>query len=168
MCEPGAMLHTVPGIESDISSGGTMLGLRRCCCAGESFFRIHYLNRTMQAQTMTVTPPFPAKVIPVDLNRYSGLVMKRRAYLASIGRNVEFGLKRPSTVGTALCGGQGLLLPTIYGTGVAFLNAGGTVMERELAPGEVLLVDKHALVACESTVDIGVAAAVRGALAVTV
>jgi uncharacterized protein (AIM24 family) len=40
-------------------------------------------------------------------------------------------------------------------TGVAFLSGGGTVVQRVLAAGEKYVIDDKALVAAESSVDIG-------------
>ncbi len=51
---------------------------------------------------------------------------------------------------------QGFFLSTIKGSGTAFLNAGGTVFQRELGPGEKITLDTQALVACSASVDIGV------------
>lgn len=41
-----------------------------------------------------------------DALQYSGLVIKKRSFLSSMGRNVEFGLQTAPSTLVACCGGQ--------------------------------------------------------------
>jgi uncharacterized protein (AIM24 family) len=52
-------------------------------------------------------------------------------------------------VGAGLFGGEGFILQKLEGQGLAFVHAGGTIVTRELAPGEVLRLDTGCLVAFE-------------------
>ncbi len=120
-------------------------------------FRVHYVNKSGQPRTITLTSPYPSgKLISVDISKSKGMVMKKGAWTASIGSQVEFGYKLAQNLTTGCCAGQGLILTTINGSGTSFLNAGGTVFQRVLAQGEKITVDTSALVACEASVDIGV------------
>ncbi len=157
MCEPGAMFHCDDGIEATADLGGCGNALKRCICAGEDMFRAHYVNKSGQPRTITLSSPYPSgKLISVDMSKTAGLVMKKGAWTASIGSQVEFGFKMAKNLTTGLCAGQGLFLTTMTGAGTSFLNAGGTVFQRVLAQGEKVTVDTSALVACEASVDIGV------------
>ena len=157
MCEPGSLFHCDDGIEADADMGGCFNALQRAFCAGEDMFRVHYMNKAGQPRTITLGSPFPGgKLIAVDLTRLSGMTMKKGAWTASIGRQVEFGIRLAKNLTVGCCAGQGLILATIKGGGTAFLNAGGTVVQRVLAGGEKITVDTAALVACADTVDIGV------------
>ena len=44
-------------------------------------------------------------------------------------------------------GGEGFIMQKLDGDGLAFVHAGGTVVERELAPGQTLMVDTGCVVA---------------------
>ena len=44
-------------------------------------------------------------------------------------------------------GGEGFIMQKLEGDGLAFVHAGGTVVKRELRPGETLLVDTGCVVA---------------------
>ena len=46
-----------------------------------------------------------------------------------------------------LFGGEGFIMQKLEGDGLAFVHAGGTIIERELGPGETLRVDTGCIVA---------------------
>eukprot|EP00440_Ansanella_granifera_P026471 gb/GFBE01028753.1/.p1 GENE.gb/GFBE01028753.1/~~gb/GFBE01028753.1/.p1 ORF type:complete len:289 (+),score=57.95 gb/GFBE01028753.1/:1-867(+) len=150
--EPGTMLYMTPGMMLDADVGSMEQGLKRCCCAGESFFRLHLKNTTNAEQKVGLTPKFPAKIVPVDLSLHSGMIVNRGAFLAALGTDWKVDLKMARSVGVGLCAGQGLFMNTLHGQGMAFLNAGGTVMTRELRDGEEMIVDPHSILAFQHTV----------------
>jgi uncharacterized protein (AIM24 family) len=49
---------------------------------------------------------------------------------------------------TGLFGGEGFIMQKLEGTGMVFMHAGGTIVERVLQPGEVLHIDTGCVVAC--------------------
>ena len=157
MCEPGSLFHSDDGIEADADMGGCCNAIKRSLCAGEDLFRVHYSNKSQMPRTITLASPYPGgKLIAVDLTKLSGMTMKKGAWTASIGSQVEFGYKLAKNLTAGCCAGQGLVLSTVKGGGTSFLNAGGTVFQRVLAPQEKITIDTSALVACADTVDIGV------------
>ncbi|MCB1956674.1 MAG: AIM24 family protein, partial [Rhodocyclaceae bacterium] len=56
-------------------------------------------------------------------------------------------------LGTGFFGGEGFIMQKLEGNGMAFVHAGGTLMEKQLAPGEVLRVDTGCVVAYTPDVD---------------
>merc|ERR1712107_956787 len=58
--------------------------------------------------------------------------------------------------GAACCGGMGLFMMTLHGNGMAFLKAGGTVLQKVLRDGETVVVDQHSILAFENSVKFGV------------
>ena len=44
-------------------------------------------------------------------------------------------------------GGEGFVMQKLEGDGLAFVHAGGTVLKRELSPGQTLLIDTGCIVA---------------------
>jgi len=52
-------------------------------------------------------------------------------------------------LGAGLFGGEGFILERLRGDGYAFVHAGGTVLERDLASGETLRIDTGCLVAMQ-------------------
>lgn len=73
-------------------------------CAGESLFRLHYKNKSQVPLSMSLTPIFPAKVVPVDLTRYNGLTIQKMSYFATTGNDLKFTTFTPSTIGGCIGG----------------------------------------------------------------
>jgi ribonucleoside-diphosphate reductase alpha chain len=51
-------------------------------------------------------------------------------------------------LGTGLFGGEGFIMEKLEGDGMAFVHAGGHVVERHLQPGELLKIETGCIVAC--------------------
>ena len=157
MCEPGSLCHSDDGIEAEADIGDCCNTIKRTCCAGEDFIRVHYTNKSSMQRTITLNSPYlSGKLFGVDLKRFPGMTMKRGAWSASMGKDTEFVYRLVKNITTGCCAGQGLILTTIKGSGTAFLNASGTDFQRELGAGEKITIDTQALVACSGSVDIGV------------
>jgi len=152
MCEPGGMLTREGKVQPSVQYGSCGLGCQRCCCAGENCCRVHWKNNDSKPLPITITPFFPAKVIPLNLDKHSGINVKMRAWMASFGNKTEHGVKMAPSFGTACCAGQGCFITTLNGSGTTFLSLGGTVYSKVLAPGEKMIVDQRALVAWDQTV----------------
>jgi len=155
-CEPGTMTYMSPELQPDIDMGGCGQGCKRCCCAGESMFRLHFKNETEESQQLGLTPKYPAKVVPIDLAKYDGLIFNKGAFLAALGSDWKVQLKRLRSVGAMCCAGQGLFMSTLHGSGMVFLNAGGTVMTKTLDEDEELVVSQDAVLAFEKSVEIDI------------
>ena len=67
-------------------------------------FRLHYKNNTQSPQSMSLTPVFPAKVVPVDLARYNGLTIQKMSYFATTGSDLKFTTFMPTTMGSCIGG----------------------------------------------------------------
>jgi len=155
--EPNTMLYQSSGIEMDADMGNVGQALTRACCAGASLFRLHLINKGSGIEKLGLTPPFPARIIPVDLQQNGGaIVVNRGAFLAAFGSNWSISIKRVRGLRQCVGGGQGLFLNVLQGDGTVFLNAGGTVMTRMLQPGEEIIVDHHSILAVANTVELDV------------
>jgi len=154
--EPRSMLFMSSGMALDADMGGIGQACKRCCCAGESMFRLHLKNTTAEEQKVALTPSFPARIVPIDLAHHSGLIFNRGAFLGALGTDWRVDIRSVASPGVCCCAGQGLFLNTLHGSGMVFLNAGGTVMKKQLAPGEEIIIDKHSLLAFEKTVNVSI------------
>jgi len=68
-------------------------------------------------------------------------------------RGVEIEVAFTRKLGAGFFGGEGFILQKLQGQGLAFLHAGGTIIERDLAPGQSLRVDTGCLVAFAPSVN---------------
>jgi uncharacterized protein (TIGR00266 family) len=149
--EPGSMMWMEESIEMDTSTGGGLLnGLKRAI-GGESFFITTFSNRGPARASVAFAAEYPGKILPVDLSRGT-VLCQRDAFLCS-ARGVEVSVAFTRRLGAGFFGGEGFILQKLTGDGLAFIHAGGFILERVLAPGESLRVDTGCLVGFEESVD---------------
>jgi len=149
--EPGSFMWMETGIEMETSTGGgLMAGLKRKI-SGESFFLTTFTNAGRAHATVGFAAPTPGKILCVDLSRGT-ILCQRDAFLCSTV-DAEISVAFTKRLGAGFFGGEGFILQKISGTGLAFLHASGSILERELQPGETLRVDTGCLVAFEGGVD---------------
>lgn len=77
--------------------------------------------------------------------------------MAELG-DVDVGCDLDCSVGTCCCAGIGLCRQKLEGTpdSIAFLNAGGTIVYKNLQPGEKITIDSSSVVGFESTTNLGI------------
>jgi uncharacterized protein (AIM24 family) len=119
------------------------------CCSGEDCCVLNLVART-DRQYVALTPNFPtSKVVPVDLSSPDvggTLVCQRGAFMASCG-DVQVGISLDWNFVRCCCGGLGLVRQKLEGSGTAFLAATGTMVQKILQPGEVIIVDSNCVMA---------------------
>ena len=160
--EAGAMMYMEDGIRpittldpNDEGGGllGKLMGGAKRVIAGESFMMTMFINESTQRREVAFASPFPGKIQAVNVLDWGGTIIAQRdAFLAGArGLDVSIALQRK--IGAGFFGGEGFVLQRISGDGLAFLHASGTLVERDLMPGEVLRVDTGCFVAMQPSVD---------------
>lgn len=151
--EVGAMMHMEDGIEMNTGTeGGIWKGIKRMF-AGDGFFITSFMNVGSGKKRVSFSAPFPGKIIPLDLSKMGGeFIAQRDAFLcAAAGTDIDIAFSKK--LGAGFFGGEGFILQKLSGDGLAFIHAGGTIIERTLKPGEILKVDTGCLVGFEPSVD---------------
>jgi uncharacterized protein (AIM24 family) len=97
--------------------------------------------------------PYPGKIVPMDLSQLGGTIICQKDSFLCAAKGVALGIAFQKKLGVGLFGGEGFIMQKLDGDGMAFVHAGGTLMERTLAPGETLRVDTGCVVAFQPTVD---------------
>lgn len=146
--EAGTMTYMETGIEMQTSTGGGLFQGFKRMLTGESFFITTFLNTARDGKHhVAFAAPYPGKIIPLDLDALGGtMICQKDSFLcAAQGIEVEIALTR--RLGAGLFGGEGFILQRLTGSGLAFVHAGGTIIEKNLAAGETLRVDTGCLVA---------------------
>lgn len=149
--QSGGMVYQSEGINMQTNArGGVMKSLGRMF-AGESIFMANYTS-TRDGATVAFGSTVPGNVIPVNLsNMPSGIILQKGAFLcAEQSVNTEVTFTKKFSAG--LFGGEGFILQRASGKGNLFLEVDGDVIEKVLAPGEVLKVDTGNVVAFEPSV----------------
>ncbi|MFP8779174.1 TIGR00266 family protein [Hydrogenophaga sp. RWCD_12] len=155
--EDGIAMTTVFGDGSAGSSGGglfgKLLGAGKRLITGESLFTTVYTNQGNGKRKVAFAAPYTGKIIPFDLSQLGGtLICQRDAFLCA-AKGVSLGIAFQRKLGTGFFGGEGFIMQKLEGDGLAFVHSGGTVLKRDLAPGEVLRVDTGCVVAYTTGVD---------------
>jgi uncharacterized protein (AIM24 family) len=134
------------GIVNKLVSAGTNL------LGGENLFlgEFRHSGTTGKAR-MALGGRTPGHILPVRLEAMGGkLVCQRGAFLAA-AKGVAVSV-RTTGFWAGIEGGEGFILQELSGTGWAFVHVGGSLIERELGPGEQLHVDAGCIAAFEPSV----------------
>lgn len=123
---------------------------------GEELFLTLFTNKGTKKAKVAFAAPFPGTILPTNLVDLGGqLICQKDAFLAA-ARGVSIGVFFQKKILTGLFGGEGFIMQKLEGDGLAFLHAGGTVVERVLEAGATLHVDTGCVVALEASVDFAV------------
>jgi uncharacterized protein (TIGR00266 family) len=150
--EVGTMTYMLSGIEMQTSTGGGLMASLKRVVTGESFFITTFLNSGRSASRVAFAAPYPGKIIPLDLTALGGNFMCQKDSFLCAAQGVNIEVAFTKKLGAGLFGGEGFILQRLTGDGLVFVHAGGTVIEKDLAPGEIVRVDTGCLVAFAPTV----------------
>ncbi len=151
--EAGTMTYMENGIEMSTGTGGGIFkGLKRAF-TGESFFITSFLNNGGAKSRVAFAAPYPGKIIPLDLSALGGTFLCQKDSFLCAAAGIEIEVAFTKRIGAGLFGGEGFILQRLQGDGLAFMHAGGTIIERDLQAGETLRVDTGCLVGFAPSVD---------------
>ena len=162
VAEPGGMMYMDDSIEMETMFGdgsqqntgilGALMGAGKRLLTGESMFMTAFQNRGVGKKAGAFGAPYPGKIIPVHLANMGGELIAQKASFLCAAKGVSVGIAFNRKIGTGLFGGEGFIMQRLQGDGWAFIHAGGTIYQRELAPGELLKVDTGCVVAFQPSV----------------
>lgn len=155
MMDDGIQMQTIFGDGTNQQKGflGKLMSAGKRVLTGESLFMTTYTNVSTGRKKVFFASPYPGKVIPLDLLRLGGkMICQKDAFLCA-AKGVAVGIEFQRRLGTGLFGGEGFIMQKLEGDGMAFVHAGGHIIERELGHGEMLKVDTGCLVAFTPSVD---------------
>lgn len=145
--EAGAMMYMEDHIEMQTSTGGGMFKGFKRMLTGESFFITTFLYNGRGKGHVAFGAPYPGKIIPLDLNKLGNTFFCQKDGFLCAAQGIEIEIAFTKKIGAGLFGGEGFILQRLEGDGMAFVHAGGTIIQKDLGPGETLRVDTGCLVA---------------------
>ncbi|MEO7598428.1 MAG: TIGR00266 family protein, partial [Opitutus sp.] len=153
--DEGIAMETVFGDGSQLNSGfmGALMGAGKRLLTGESLFLTVFQNHGAGKRRVAFGAPYPGKIVPVHLSQLGGELIAQKDSFLCAAKGVSVGIAFQRRLGAGLFGGEGFIMQRLTGDGWAFVHAGGTLYERDLAAGEVLRVDTGCIVAFQPTVD---------------
>jgi uncharacterized protein (TIGR00266 family) len=162
VAEAGVMMYLEDGIGMDTIFGdgsqaqqgfvGALVGAGKRLLTGESIFMTVYHNDSRERKTVAFAAPYPGKIQPLRLADLGGEIIAQKDAFIAAAKGVSIGIAFQKRFGVGLFGGEGFIMQRLTGDGWAFVHAGGTLVERVLAPGESLRVDTGCLVALQPSV----------------
>lgn len=162
IAEAGAMNWMEDGIAFEARMGdgsqpdqgvlGRLFSAGKRAMTGESLFMTHFTNQGSAKKRVAFSAPYPGKIIPVDMAKiHNELICQKDAFLcAALGTSVSIAFSR--RLGAGFFGGEGFILQRLSGDGMAFIHAGGTIVEKQLR-GETLRVDTGCIVGFSPGID---------------
>jgi uncharacterized protein (TIGR00266 family) len=163
LAEAGGMMYLDDGIEMETIFGdgtpqnkgllGSLMGAGKRLLTGESLFMTVFHNRGAGKKRLAFGAPYPGKIIPVHLSEIGGeLICQKDSFLCA-AKGVSVGIAFNRKIGVGLFGGEGFIMQRLQGDGWTFVHAGGTILERNLAMGELLRVDTGCVVGFQPSVN---------------
>jgi len=166
IAEAGAMVYMEEGIDFQTKMGdgsnpsqgflGKLVSAGSRLITGESLFMTHFTHRGHSKSRVAFSAPYPGTILPIDLSttRNNRLITQKDAFLAA-ALGTKLSIHFNQRLGSGFFGGEGFILQRMEGDGLAFVHAGGTIVEKQLN-NETLRVDTGCVVAFEDGIDFSV------------
>jgi uncharacterized protein (TIGR00266 family) len=153
--EDGIGFETKMGDGSKPEAGflDKLVSVGKRALTGESVFMTHFTHKGEAGKKhVAFGAPYPGKIIPIDLDEVNGeLICQKDSFLcAALGTELSIAFNK--RIGAGLFGGEGFILQRLRGDGMVFVHAGGTIVEKRLDNGKIM-VDTGCIVAFESQID---------------
>lgn len=146
----GIVMQTIfgDGSNKDQNAGvlGKLLSAGKRLLTGENLFMTAYIHTGYAKSHVAFASPYPGKIIPVSLKDYGGKIICQKDAFLCAAKGVEIGIEFQRRLGTGLFGGEGFIMQKLVGDGMAFMHAGGHVVEKEIKAGETLKIDTGCIV----------------------
>lgn len=142
-------METVFGDPSADNQGfwGKVMSAGKRVLTGESLFMTTFTNHGQQREHVAFAAPYPGKIVPMHLDQLGGeLICQKDAFLCG-AKGIQLSIAFQKKILVGLFGGEGFILQRLKGDGIALVHAGGTLVHRDLRPGETLRLDTGCLVA---------------------
>ncbi len=139
--------------EANKSIWGKVLSAGKRLLTGESLFMTAYTHVGQGKKKVSFASPYPGKIIALDLSELGGKIVCQKDAFLCAAKGAAVGIEFSRKLGRGFFGGEGFIMQKVEGDGMAFMHAGGTVIEKELGHGEVLRVDTGCLVGFTRDVD---------------
>ena len=163
VAEAGAMAYMEEGIDFEAMMGdgskpdggglfGKLLDAGKRALTGESIFMTHFTHRGTGKARVAFAASYPGRIVPVELGKLGGeLICQKDAFLCA-ARGTEISIAFSQKLGAGLFGREGFILQRLRGDGLAFIHAGGAIVEKTLT-GQTLRVDTGCVVGFTSGIE---------------
>ena len=135
--EKGSMVWMSPNMQMDTQGGGLGKMFSKAF-SGESMFQNIYTAKG--AGMIAFGSSFPGQIKAVSIGPGQEMVVQKSAFLAA-EPGVELSVHFNKKLGVGLFGGEGFIMQRLSGSGMAFVEIDGELVEYDLQPGQQIVVD---------------------------
>ena len=150
--EKGSMVWMSPNMQMETRGGGLGKMFSKAF-SGESMFQNIYTANG--AGMIAFGSSFPGKVLPLDIAPGREMIVQKNAFLASEA-GVELSIHFTKKLGAGFFGGEGFIMQRLSGSGTAFVEIDGELVEYDLAAGQKMVVDTGNVAGFEPSVSIDI------------
>jgi len=123
---------------TQMGGGGGLFGVLKRVAGGGSLFMTEY-RAYQYAGEVAFATKVPGHIVPVQLGQGAEYMVHRHGFLCATPQ-VTIGIGFQQSLGAGIFGGSGFVLQRVGGMGTAWLELSGELIQKTLAPGEVLRV----------------------------
>ncbi|WP_334195633.1 TIGR00266 family protein [Muricomes intestini] len=135
--EKGSMVWMSPNMQMDTAGGGGGKMFSKAF-SGESMFQNIYTAHG--AGLIAFGSSFPGKIMSLEITSDKEMIVQKSAFLASEA-GVELSIHFNKKLGAGFFGGEGFIMQRLSGTGQAFVEIDGELVEYQLEAGQKIIVD---------------------------
>ena len=135
--EKGSMVWMSPNMQMETHGGGLGRMFSKAF-TGESMFQNTYTANG--AGMIAFGSSFPGQIKAVTIAPGQEMIVQKSAFLASEA-GVQLSLHFRKNLGAGLFGGEGFIMQRLSGSGIAFVEIDGSLVEYDLKPGQKIVVD---------------------------
>ena len=135
---------------TQMGGGGGLFGVLKRVAGGGSIFMTEYRAYQMPG-TVSFATKVPGHIVPVELGHGPEYMVHRHGFLCATPQ-VSISVGFQQSLGAGIFGGDGFLLQRVGGVGTAWLELSGELVQKNLAPGELLRVHPGHVGAFQTTV----------------
>ena len=135
---------------TQMGGGGGLFGVLKRVAGGGSLFMTEYRALQYPGQ-VAFAAKVPGHIVPIEVGPGQEFMVHRHGFLCATPQ-VTIGIGFQQSLGAGIFGGNGFILQKVAGQGTAWLELSGELIQKNLAPGEVLRVHPGHVGAFQSSV----------------
>ena len=154
--EKGSMSWMTPNLKMETTSNGGLGKALGRMFSGEALFQNKYTAEGGPG-LIAFASSFPGQILPLQIQPGANMIVQKSAFLASqVG--VEISIHFQKKLGAGFFGGEGFIMQKLSGTGLAFIEIDGSVIDYNLQAGQSMLIDTGYLAMMDESVQMSVEA----------
>lgn len=147
--ERGAMSWMSETMDMKTNAGGSIGKAFSRVLSGESMFQNTY-TATKDNDLIAVSSSFPGQILAIDVSQ-KPIIAQKRSFLAR-EESVDMSIFFQRKLGAGFFGGEGFIMQKFAGRGIVFLEIDGSLIEKDLMPGETIILDTGYLAVMDTSV----------------